>query len=1099
MSILSSQSAYRFVTVEEFFAEYENWQKIERVISSSFNEGTKTLTLKFETTEQGKNPEMLIQFFQKDIFRVRFNPGKVAADYTSLNSPSVAHDRSEELANTLLSEKEENVKEIKIEYTDIDSKQAIVLTKVGFNSASPDEPDMTVFKDWMKVVVTYYPFQIEVFNYSDKFNFSSQQEFRVWQTAETGIYYTYHGVEKEDYAIIQAVSKPATAKYIGFGEQGSKGLYKNGTQVNFFNYDNMRYKQVYNIGPLDDREPLYHSDPFFLEVNGVSDSDKHSIYGLYIDNPAQVLVDISFLDSSRYIFGTRFGDLDYYFFLGDSCSDVIKGFTSIVGRCHLKPRYVLGYHQGCYGYENGGALKWAVDKYRQYNIPLDGLHVDVDIQNSYQTFTINDNFPKEPKEPNNVFSDAKEMFYYLRSKGVKCSTNITPIISNQAANYQTYKEGLEKGYFILDRRSDPNNPDGKQSHYYEGGSNQIKPLPDLENFNSGKPYIGQVYYGGDRGTTGHYPDLGRLDVRKWWGEQYKYLFEMGLEFVWQDMTTPAIAPWRGDMKGFPFRLLVTDDFFSDVQDAAEADSRKTPALKVWNLFSYNLHKATYHGLNNLPGRENKRNFIIGRGSFTGMHRFSGLWTGDNSSSWDFLRMNVSQVLSLGMCGMSICGQDIGGFEAEDGQHWVGPELLMRWTVAGAFLPWFRNHYIRKGQKDFQEPFMYEKWFEDYRGGNLPEPQDQYRMVLPICKYYIELRYRLLQLFYDAMFENTLNGMPICRPMFLNEPYDKALYNDKIAFLDNQFFVGQDLLIAPVLEPQSNLNSHGKRDVYLPAGSNWYCFMDNKKPLAPAVKGGTTVRFFDAHLDANPDHIGFIVPIYVRMGAVIPTIQVEQYVGELNAQGKPNPITINIYPGETNHQTDADLYKRLHKPRYTMYLDDGVSRSSAPTKNELGTPLYNCDEKAKDEYRQIVIEHYFDENDKKIRYITMTYVVNNYKPPLENYYFVALLHDPLELPKRDPSSNKRSSSPLKKVSLEDVKTKEKKEIRFIIEGKTPEERAKQLSESDTDAWYYNENIDISFIKVFDSSPSLGVMEEYFSINIIAEYCSEVTKALLNLWL
>lgn len=135
--------------------------------------------------------------------------------------------------------------------------------------------------------------------------------------------------------------------------------------------------------------------------------------------------------------------------------------------------------------------------------------------------------------------------------------------------------------------------------------------------------------------------------------------------------------------------------------------------------------------------------------------------------------------------------------------------------------------MRKGKKYFQEPFMYEEWFSQYQGGQLPEPQDLYRTVLPACKYYIGLRYRLLQLFYDAMFENSLNGMPICRAMFLNDPQDKALYNDKLAFLDDQFFVRKDLLIAPILEPQSDNNGYGKRDIYLPVSIDWYCFMENK--------------------------------------------------------------------------------------------------------------------------------------------------------------------------------------------------------------------------------------------------------------------------------
>ena len=934
----------------------------------------------------------------------------------------------------------------------------------------------------MSVYVIYEPFfRIAVYNYTNEPDPNNQVSFKVWATTIPAIYYTFNGTEKEDYAIIQAIEKPGSAKYIGFGEQGGKALCKNEKRVNYFNFDNMRYRQVYDKGPLDDREPLYHSDPFFLEFNGVP--NQKSVYGIHIDNPSQVLVDIGYDNSGRYMFGTRFGDFDYYFFLGNKAADIVSSFTSIVGRSPLKPRYVLGYHQGCYGYEKGGDMKWVVDKYRQHKIPLDGLHIDVDIQNKYQTFTIKEDFP-------DVFSNAQEMFVDLRLQGVKCSTNITPIISNQDPNYKTYKEGLDKAYFVLDRRVEPDNGDGKQSHYYEGGRNECEPLADPENnFNSGNPYIGQVYYGGKRGTTGHYPDLGRVDVRKWWGEQYKEIFEMGLEFVWQDMTTPAIAHWRGDMKGFPFRLEVTDDFFSDVEGADEAESRKTPALKVWNLFSYNLHKATYNGLNRLPGRENKRNFIIGRGSFTGMHRFAGLWTGDNSSSWDFLKMNVAQVISLGMCGMSICGQDIGGFEAEDNQRWAGPELIMRWTAVGAFLPWFRNHYIRKGQKEFQEPFMYVDWFDEYNKP-LPDPEDQYRMVLPVCKYYIELRYRLLQLFYDAMFENSLSGIPICRAMFLNDPDDKALYNDKIDFLNDQFFVGRDLLVAPILDEQNMCG--GKRDVYLPETSDWYCFKNNQQPLDEAVEGGITICEFDARFSEDPNHINFILPIYVRAGAIIPTVEVEQYVGERkdNREQYPdgNPITINIYPGDQTNTADGEErkidfrsmpttfsifedseYDAWYSAYYTMYLDDGVSRSSAPSPNELP----GSDEMGRGEYRKVEISHRGYSKivkgfDDKTRIIEIKRTHDNYQP-FEKYFFVAILHDPSEVPQRDANSQ-RDSSPLQKVSIGE------KEIPLIKDG-TPEERANQLSNSENNGWYYNEKIDISFLKVFDDNASIKITAEY----------------------
>src|SRR6185503_16636910 len=102
----------------------------------------------------------------------------------------------------------------------------------------------------------------------------------------------------------------------------------------------------------------------------------------------------------------------------------------------------------------------------------------------------------------------------------------------------------------------------------------------------------------------------------------------------------------------------------------------------------------------------------------------------------------------------------------------------------------------------------------------------------------------------------------------------------------------DFLVAPMLS-QGNFY----RDVYLPAGSDWYAFMDNCQPLAAAVPGGTTVRGYYADLN--------LVPVYVRAGAILPFCELEQFVGQLNQQGQDNPITFNLYPGPDR---SFDLYQ-----------------------------------------------------------------------------------------------------------------------------------------------------------------------------------------------
>jgi alpha-glucosidase (family GH31 glycosyl hydrolase) len=603
----------------------------------------------------------------------------------------------------------------------------------------------------------------------------------------------------------------------------------------------------------------------------------------------------------------------------------LKTLVQYIGTTKLKPRFALGYHQGCYGYESlkgspyGKDLLTVAKKHRENGIPLDGIHVDVDIQKNYCTFTMD-----ESKFPSDTFNQLEDL-------GIKCSTNITPVNSYLNNDYQTYKSGKLNDFFIHDKSDKP---------YYKGG----------------------VYYGNDYGTLGHYSDFGNKDVRAWWGQQYKLLYERGLKMVWQDMTSPDIPDHIGlannTIKGpdgtcyrigdviesgwrsLPLELKLTDNFYKryngEASNACDGADMLNYEGRIRNLYSYNLHKATYHGLDNIwfinlytfldidgvdkvesksildelisknvvyladdgsggfekyllndnwqsnigkcnlskksevsrilqqaqnlrKLRENKRNYIIGRGGFTGMHRFAGLWTGDNASTWDFLRINIAQSLASGITGQSMTGADIGGFEQNGDDKWADPQLLMRWTLLGSFVGWFRNHYNGKASKKwFQEPYQYgQDWVLNMVSWN---EHHLYKAVLPVCRRYIHVRYQLMQLLYDAMFENTITGMPIARALFLTMK-DAALFNDKLDFINNEFTIGNDLLVAPVLTQQKT-DTDGIRDVYLPYisddyyGNRWYCYQHNRYKLEKAISGGTTISY-DASFkyswgQTNPD-------------------------------------------------------------------------------------------------------------------------------------------------------------------------------------------------------------------------------------------------------
>ncbi|KAK7934903.1 glycoside hydrolase family 31 protein [Apiospora marii] len=795
----------------------------------------------------------------------------------------------------------------------------------------------------------------------------------IWETKSRALLY------QEDATILN-IDKPLTAKYLGFGEQGGKHLFKDKTYMNYFNFDNMRYFNVYDEGPTCDKEPLYHSEPYWIQVN--AQPGYMSQVATFIDNYSHVLVDLGKNAPDRLSIATRFNSFQGIFMAGDDIGQVIQLYTSIIGRPWLRPRYILGHHQGCYGYDSQELVEYYANQYQKWDFPLDGMHIDVDMQRNYKTFTI------DTREGH--FPDPKAMFAKLRAQGVKCSTNITPVISIQEEAdfvYETYESAWrgsgetgdrkQDNYFVRDERDDDPSVNpvhderylefGKGTRYLQDPNRERPEYGDNYDFaanrNSGWPFHGGVDYGGGKGSPGFYPNLNRGEVRRWWGRQYQDLFDQGLEFVWQDMTSPCMAQQYGDMKSWPFRLLLDSDGWPH-DPVAQAKKR---AIEIWSLYSLNLHKATFKGLHELRGREDKRNFIIGRGSFAGAQRYAGLWTGDNSSTWEFFSISVAQVLALGLGGVAFSGADVGGFEpVEDWDRFADPELMIRWYGAYSLLPWMRNHYVRKGKKWFQEPFEY----ENYRLANDDKiPDDQkalYRSVLPVTRYLVRLRYSLIQLLYDAMFENAIRGLPIARSMVISDPLDPSLFTTNEWYTSHQYTCGKDLLVAPPMQSRSE-KGDSITSVYLPYPDAWY--PSNLRPdtdpdspgapLEPKVRGGSYIDY-DARIDYHESQLPFVTPMYIREGAIIPQQEVRQAVPDRTRTDIPGlaeepaiPITIHVYPGKDN--------------KYSMYIDDGVSRAAAPGNDWLAMQqaeisesasrkLVNAygDQKARSQFREVRI-------------------------------------------------------------------------------------------------------------------------------------------------
>ncbi|TQN64448.1 hypothetical protein CSHISOI_11005, partial [Colletotrichum shisoi] len=137
----------------------------------------------------------------------------------------------------------------------------------------------------------------------------------IWKTKPRGLLYGEHSA-------VLCLEKSITADYMGFGEQGGKDLFKKKIYMNYFNAcssrhcDNMKYQNVWGQGPLDDSEPLYHSEPYWIEVD--AQPGYQTQIGAFIDNYSQICVDIGMKDPTQLRVATRSNSFQGIFVAGDS-------------------------------------------------------------------------------------------------------------------------------------------------------------------------------------------------------------------------------------------------------------------------------------------------------------------------------------------------------------------------------------------------------------------------------------------------------------------------------------------------------------------------------------------------------------------------------------------------------------------------------------------------------------------------------------------------------------------------------------------------------------------------------------------------------------
>jgi len=305
-----------------------------------------------------------------------------------------------------------------------------------------------------------------------------------------------------------------------------------------------------------------------------------------------------------------------------------------------------------------------------------------------------------------------------------------------------------------------------------------------------------------------YLDFSNPHVRLWWSNQFEFNKYIGSNenlFVWNDMNEPSV--FNG-----PEMTM-----YKDLIHYGNIEHRD-----IHNLWGLWVHKATSDGLIQRMDDQNQRPFVLSRSFYAGSHRYGAIWTGDNKADWDHLKATIPMLLSINIAGISFSGADVGGFFGD-----TDPILLIRWYQVGAYQPFFRAHAHIDTKR--REPYI----FDD--------------VTLSIIRNSIRARYALLPYWYTQFYFDSVHGLPVMRPLWVEYPNDESLYR-----VEDSYMIGSDLYVKPILE--ANINTI---IVSFPGDSHqrWFDVDDYHQYF-----GGASEKMFTSISK---------IPVFQRGGSIIP--------------------------------------------------------------------------------------------------------------------------------------------------------------------------------------------------------------------------------------
>ena len=456
-------------------------------------------------------------------------------------------------------------------------------------------------------------------------------------------------------------------------------------------------------------QPTYGSIPLIHAIN----SEK--IFTLFNNNCTDSWVEISTSENNKNVnWISEAGIIDLYLFCNKDYEKQINTLCNITGFAPLCPLYSLGYHICRWGFKDTNDIEEVSKKYDELNIPYDVFWLDIDHTNEKRYFTWD--------EKN--FKGKEQFLERINKENRNLVLIIDPHIKKDD-NYEINKILLEKDLYI--KTKNKNN--------------------ELE------PFIGFSWP-----TFSYFIDVLNydklLEIYKNFYKREDYFLGYKNIGIWVDMNEPSVFDKSNE------NSMVKSNYHTDNKGTIVQHK------DIHNLYGQLYHKLSYNSLKNRY--DNKlRPFILSRSFYAGSQKYGFIWTGDNKSNKDFLNISIENNLVNGLCGISACGSDVGGFFGAPSN-----ELLKNWYNLGNLYVFYRGHSSLNSKR--REPWLYGEETLNY---------------IREC---IKERYNILLYFYTKFYEYTVDGGSILKPIFFvfRKDFDKLI---KLKAQSSLFCVGKEIL------------------------------------------------------------------------------------------------------------------------------------------------------------------------------------------------------------------------------------------------------------------------------------------------------------------